>query len=447
MASSITYKAVVRQDQQRTDGGFNVKIRVTFKRQTRYIATNITASKADVVASSGALKNTAPLFAAQRLIARFYEYTAELNYFALEAMSVDDVVRFIRRRGSVGSGFRLDFFEYAERFLKTKAPGTAEVYGTAVSALRRYVGEDSLDISEFTLPMLRDFCRFVENEPKQRCRIIDGEKVLVPTGRPKKPGVSSAVYVRQLGVIYRAARDAYNDEDRGIMNVPRNPFARLKMHFSPSLLHTSRSPEFIQRLISSRGKCTARQSRAIDIYLISFALMGMNPADMMTAAKAEDGLLKYYRKKTAGRVGEKAAAVIRLDERIRPLLERYADPAGKLQFNFYLLYKDSPQLCQSVRRNLYTWAERNNEVPFTIYSARHTFASLARNECGIDKATVDECLIHVGRDSRMADFYIKKDWRHVWEANRKVLDLFDWSVLDHRKSPRIRRAPAMKKMK
>ena len=66
------------------------------------------------------------------------------------------------------------------------------------------------------------------------------------------------------------------------------------------------------------------------------------------------------------------------------------------------------------------------EEPFTFYAARHSWATIARNDCRIDKATVDECLNHVG-NMQLADVYIKKDWRIQWDVNKKVLDLFTWT--------------------
>ena len=52
-------------------------------------------------------------------------------------------------------------------------------------------------------------------------------------------------------------------------------------------------------------------------------------------------------------------------------------------------------------------------------------ATIARNELGIDKATVDEMLNHVG-SNRIADIYIKKDYKQINLANKKVVDyVFD----------------------
>lgn len=60
----------------------------------------------------------------------------------------------------------------------------------------------------------------------------------------------------------------------------------------------------------------------------------------------------------------------------------------------------------------------------TSYYARHTWATLARNECGVPKDVVHEALDHASRGGeRVTDIYIRRDFGRVWEANRKVLDL------------------------
>ena len=62
------------------------------------------------------------------------------------------------------------------------------------------------------------------------------------------------------------------------------------------------------------------------------------------------------------------------------------------------------------------------------YAARHSWATLACSTAvGIDKATVHEALNHVDDKMKVTDIYIDHDWSVIWEANRKVLELFDWS--------------------
>ena len=60
----------------------------------------------------------------------------------------------------------------------------------------------------------------------------------------------------------------------------------------------------------------------------------------------------------------------------------------------------------------------------TTYHARHTWATLARNEVGVTLSDVGEALNHSPRGSeRVTDIYVERDFSRVWETNRKVLDL------------------------
>jgi hypothetical protein len=44
---------------------------------------------------------------------------------------------------------------------------------------------------------------------------------------------------------------------------------------------------------------------------------------------------------------------------------------------------------------------------------------------------VSECLCHIDDGSRVDDIYIRKDWEVLWDANAKVLGLFDWHGVCH----------------
>ena len=51
------------------------------------------------------------------------------------------------------------------------------------------------------------------------------------------------------------------------------------------------------------------------------------------------------------------------------------------------------------------------------------------SEVGIDKCTVHEALNHVDSNMTVTDIYIDRDWSVIWNANKKVLSLFDWSAV------------------
>ena len=422
--STVSYKALIMPSQRRTDGSYNIKIRITFKRKSRYIATNLYAGPRDVT-SKKELKGGA-LISANRIIDQFHTYIAELNFFALQEMDVDDVLRYVTRKASNKGAFKLDFFVFAEQFIKTKLPGTQGNYRTAINAFRRFLGKDHIDINEITYSLLLSFGQFLDSEPKQ----CGGVGQL--SNKPKKKGAARAIYTTKIKSIYEEAKKIYNDDDNGVINIPRNPFARLELKLAPSLTHTAKSPEFIQKIISFKGPCSGAQRLALDIYIISFALMGMNAVDLMQAPPAKKGVIIYNRAKTRDRRPDRAEHRVKIDPRIKPLLDKYKDPYGEHLTNFYLYYKDNVALDSSLRSLLRSWAQANDEIPFTLYSARHSWATIARSaKVGVDKSIVNECLAHIDPGLQIADVYIEKDWQVLWDANEKVLDLFDWSNIDN----------------
>lgn len=67
---------------------------------------------------------------------------------------------------------------------------------------------------------------------------------------------------------------------------------------------------------------------------------------------------------------------------------------------------------------------------FIFYISRHTWATIASNEAGVDKYTVHTALNHVDENMRVTDIYIAKSWDSIDAANRKVLDYVKLSLDD-----------------
>lgn len=57
----------------------------------------------------------------------------------------------------------------------------------------------------------------------------------------------------------------------------------------------------------------------------------------------------------------------------------------------------------------------------TFYWARHTFATVARNDCRMSKDDVALALNHVDEGNRTTDVYIAKDWKIADNVQRKVI--------------------------
>jgi integrase len=72
-----------------------------------------------------------------------------------------------------------------------------------------------------------------------------------------------------------------------------------------------------------------------------------------------------------------------------------------------------------VLNNIGREIEINN---LTSYYFRHSWATIARNKCGVSNDDIDLGLVHSNKN-KMADVYIDIDYSLIDDANRKVLDL------------------------
>lgn len=92
-------------------------------------------------------------------------------------------------------------------------------------------------------------------------------------------------------------------------------------------------------------------------------------------------------------------------------------------FDFYNRYANASNFNKNINKGLHSIADILGIPHFDFYSARHTWASIARNKLGIDKYTIHEALNHVS-DLDITDIYIQKDYTNINKANAKVMEYF-----------------------
>lgn len=421
----VTFTAVVLAHQKRADGSYNVKIRVTFKRRSRYMATSIICGPGDVTRGMK-IKNPAIRIHCDVLVNRLREAAAVLDPFVMAEMDVDWVVNAVQGHLSANA-FRLDFFAFADEFMsQRRTPATQMGYMVAVNSFERFLGERRLDINAITRGVLMKFKEHVETSPKLWHNTHTGE---VRTSSHAKAHNGTAVrYIAKIGSIYKAARDRYNDEDSGVLAIPRNPFASLKLVEPPPVTaQKSIGIEAVQKVISSSSD-VKKERLALDAFVLSFGLMGANVADLYEAKPFDGDVWTYNRKKTRELRADRAEIHVRIPDCLRPFLDRLGAGTSS-EWWLPVLHNSavsSEKVTALLNKRLTRWAQVNGVPRFTMYAARHSWATIARSRSvGIDKATVDECLCHVG-DYQMTDIYAERDWSTLWEANDKVLSLFDW---------------------
>lgn len=421
----VTFKPVIIQGNRRKDGTWAVYIRVTFKGVCRRLPTSLAATSSDLT-RSGRIRSQDLLEKAGELVSRMRGALSDLTYFEMEDWDVDRVVGRIRDRLGA-EGFRLDFFVWADRYLKTKGASTRRTYDQALGALERFLGRRQLDVNEITRAMLLEFIDYVNSEPKMH-RTRTREWTASEPG--KLPGAAAARHVQKLGHIYRAARDRYNDEDTGRIVIPRSPFDAVRLPVPPpSRGQRSIGAEAMQRVILAETT-DPRERVALDAFVVSFCLMGANLADLWAAAPPSGDVWEYNRQKTRERRADGAFMRVTVPSTAGPFIARLREGnerSAGLWLPGLRRLASSKDICTSkVNAQLRKWAEREGLPGFTFYAARHTWATLARR-AGVEKATVDECLGHVG-DFHLTDIYAERPWDLLDAANAKVLALFEWPV-------------------
>ena len=349
--------------------------------------------------------------------------------YTMNGMPIDDLVEHIKEKLTHGDRFRLDFIEYTLQKTKEMSKGTAASYIIALNSLKRFIKRDRLDISEITVSFLRNFEKFIANEPCQR-----GSNRKNPKEPKLKSGRAVSAYLACIRAIHNKAKYEFNDEDVGVIRIPYSPFNKFKLKPQPRTRKRALAPETLQAIIDLpyEDEPQSRLNLAKDCFILSFALIGMNSIDMYYAQPLERHTLVYNRRKTANRRDDRAEMRIRIESCLDRLMEKYADPHGEHLFNFYTRYASPAYFNKALNKGLKQIGDKLGITKLEFYAARHSWATIARSSAvGIDKYTVHEALNHASGSMAVTDIYIDRDWSLIWNANREALSLFDWTAVGY----------------
>lgn len=245
--SAPTIHIEVNRHHRRKDGGIVVQIRMRHQGHHIRIATDIVAY-ADDLSRSGKLRG-AKKDRAEDLVRRMLKALGEISYFELAKMDVKQLVEMIHERIDEQC-WNLDYFRFAEDYLDQAniTASTRATYRNALSALRRFWGFPTLEMNQITVSLLQDFIHYIAEEPLQH--YDHQKKVTSATTKKKRSGTGDRLYLAKLATIYRAARTRYNDEDRGIIRIPGDPFAKVRIHAAPSRGQSALPIDVIRMMIA-----------------------------------------------------------------------------------------------------------------------------------------------------------------------------------------------------
>lgn len=221
----------------------------------------------------------------------------------------------------------------------------------------------------------------------------------------------------------------------GIIRVQLSPFAKIKVPKAPLTKKRALTIEQIQQIIDLpyklRSGCEpeeyCRFNLAKDMFILSFALIGMNSVDLYNCTDYKDGFITYQRTKTKNRRQDKAEITIEVQPQIAPLFEKYRDKSGERVFDFHHHYSTAVGFNSNINKLLKTIGAELEIDDLEFYAARHSWATIALNDVEANKYVVHTALNHIDEAMRVTDIYIKKDFTIINQTNAEVLKKFDFT--------------------
>ena len=401
-----SFKAIIftGENQRKSDGTINIKIRLTHNRKADYIATDLFVLPDSFDSKSGVIKSgknkdyinlriTDHIQKYQRKDIELGERRDFMTVKQIKACLLEDK----KKSGA------LDFFEFAEEFLKSvDSTGTLRWHNTAIASLKLFVGVQ-LPFSEINLAFLQRYENYL-----------------------KRKGVGNGInnYMRSFRALFNKARDMFNDEDAKIVRIPQYPFRNYTI--PPGVTESKNhflSIEELRELINY--KCSnPGEEFAVDMFLLMIYLIGIEAKDLFYLGKPnKKGRVLYDRFKTGKEFS------IKLEPEALAIIKKY--PSKTNLINIQERYSDHLTFVSFVNNQLHGSKSRKVNGIFlkleieknvTTKWARHTWATIARNDCRISKDDVALCLGHKDNDNKVTDMYIKYDYSIIDESNRKVID-------------------------
>ena len=415
----LTIRAEVLKDKKRNDGTYNVKVRFIKDKKVKRISTDLFATDADLTADLRLKEDSVIKQEADRLI---LHYRTMFSTFHLESENYDvnEIVNRLLCKEEAEKP--IDFIAFSRTWIKETTIKGKDNYTTALNSFVRFIGEEELEIKKLTVDLLENYRDYLIKVREERIKNI------VETGKRVPSNRCLSLYLMSLRHLYGEAQKYYNKPDKGIIRIPHTPFEYFKIPKQEATRKRALQPQHIKAIwnipyqhIHKGIKHTCRPDLAKDCFILSFCLMGINSADLYNATELIGNRLIYNRTKTKDRRLDNAKMEVIVPDMVLPIIEKYRDPTGIRLFKFYKDYRDHKAFNKAINKGLKVIGEQLNIVDLEYYAARHSWATIALNKCGIDKYTVHAALNHVDESMRVTDIYIERDFVNENKANAKVV--------------------------
>ena len=379
------------------DGSRSVMIRLVSGKTQKHIPTQVTLAKNEYREySDGRIKvlNNNKYFDIEDFLSNIQTKVNEVlrNNYGL-TLTAEQIINHIFKP-TKNEIRKKNFFTFAEDWIEASSIKDKANYRSALNSLKKFCNSTYLPFGDMNVQLLIGF----SNSLKETKR-------------------AQSQYLAAIRHIYNQAALQFNTDDDIVLSPYL--FVRFKVPKQKPAGQRALNIEQLREFFRYEPK-TRIEEMAKDLALLSLCLMGTNAIDFYNSTKYDGRIFAYERTKTKDARDDHAHIEIAVDERIKPLFDKYRCKDGSKVFHFGK-YAGYESFYQSIRVALRRIRDYLGWETLQFYQFRHSMATIARNELGIDKATVDEMLNHVG-SNRIADIYIKKDYKQINIANKKVVD-------------------------
>lgn len=311
-------------------------------------------------------------------------------FFNMYDMTLDSIVMYIK-----GKKASADFFLFAYDWLKLNNASGRKNYFCALNSFSGWLNRTSIAFEEITPMLLTNYCHFLEGKPR-----------------------AQSLY---LGII----RHLWNEAEAMYDDMPRTPFKRFKVPKQKPVGKRAVPKELILKIFDYKGTGTAQLAR--DCFIMSFCLMGMNSADLFDCRSYKDGILSYDRMKTRARRDFNPPHMeIDVPPICKETMAKYLNRRNTpYVFTFHCMYKTKENFNRAINLGMRTMMKDilgKDKTGITYYAARHSWATIARNDLKVNKNDVNDALLHVDKSMDVTDLYILNDYTIVNEINQKVVE-------------------------
>lgn len=387
-----TFKAVVLGSKK--NGERQIYIRITHNRRHKNVKTGMTALSSDV--HGGELTNGMLIDKVNEAMKEMRERCNSVGA-SLATMSIEQIVSIATTDNSFDDDFTSYFEKFIDRMKKDGRHSTAKNYTSALKSLRRY-GGDRITFSQMTTDYVLAYKEYLRSTSRR----------------------TSYSYIMLTACVYRSALKEYNGDALEDKLIKRNPFEIVKPDSNYIPRKRALSVDEILRIRDCEA--TGMMLLARDVFMLSFYLVGMNLADLYELKPMQDGKITYERKKTRTRRKDKAKMVLAVPPEAIPMFDAYKSKDEGFALSLHETFLSSDNMTGSLSYHLSRIGKKVGISGLTFYAARHSWATIALNDCGIDIYTIEKALCHAPSGLAITEVYITQDFSKVDNANRLVLD-------------------------